>query len=110
MNKGETIRMLRRSLGFSQSEVAKRLSISTQTVFKYEHGIITNIPSDKIELLADMFDVTPDYIIGWSNASDLSLDKNRLIAKIRFASDEQIEKCMKIWDMIESKDNETSDK
>jgi len=36
---------------------------------RYETGVIANIPSDKIEALAEVLKVTPSYLMGWENAS-----------------------------------------
>ena len=48
MTKGERIKKLRKSMGFSQVEFADRIGVSKQTLYKYENDIVTNIPSDKI--------------------------------------------------------------
>ena len=44
-------------------------------MYKYENNIITNIPSDKIELIADYLSISPAYIMGWTD-SDLTHIKN----------------------------------
>ncbi len=62
---GERIKELREKKGVSQSDLAKVLGVSKQTIFKYENDIITNIPSDKIEKMAEYFHVTPWYLMGW---------------------------------------------
>lgn len=66
MTKGEIIRRLREKVGMSQTELAKKIGTTKQNVYKYENGIITNIPSNKIEAIADVFNVSPDYIMGWN--------------------------------------------
>lgn len=63
--KGDIIRNLRISKNMTQEEVGKVIGTSKQTLHKYETGIITNIPQDKIEALANLFDVSPAYIMGW---------------------------------------------
>jgi transcriptional regulator with XRE-family HTH domain len=64
---GERIRELRIRLGLSQVEFANRIGVSKQTLYKYENGIITNIPSDKIEAIAREFGVSPATIMGWAD-------------------------------------------
>ena len=49
----------------SQEEVAKAIGSTKQAVYKYEMGIVTNIPMDKIAKMAQLFGVTPAYIMGW---------------------------------------------
>jgi transcriptional regulator with XRE-family HTH domain len=66
MDKGERIKSLRESKNITQTELAEMIGTTKQNVYKYENGIITNIPSDKIELMAEKFDVSPAYIMGWS--------------------------------------------
>lgn len=68
-NKGEIIKRLRIERGLTQEEVGDRIGTSKQTLYKYETGIITNIPSDKIEALSNLFDVSPAVIMGWEEPS-----------------------------------------
>lgn len=65
INKGYIIKNLRTERNLTQEEVGKIIGASKQTLHKYENGIITNIPQDKIEALANLFDVSPAYIMGW---------------------------------------------
>ena len=64
---GDRISGLRIQNGLTLDDVAKYLGINRQAVYKYEQGIVTNIPLDKIEKMAVLFGTTPDYIAGWSN-------------------------------------------
>lgn len=67
MNKGERIRQLREAHNMSQTELAAKINVSKQTLYKYENNIVTNIPSDKIEALARILNVTPGYIMSWED-------------------------------------------
>lgn len=75
MTVGERIKKIRQQNAISQTDLANACKISKQTLYKYENNIITNIPSDKIELIADYFSISPAYIMGWTD-SDLSNIKN----------------------------------
>ena len=55
----------RKRLKLSQEYVAEFLHTTKQAVYKYENGIVKNIPTEKIEKLAQLFGVTPQYLIGW---------------------------------------------
>ena len=68
MTIGENLKRLRLLHGFTQEEVAKAIKVSIQTVYKYEQGIITNIPLDKIQSLAALFEIDPASILGWSRS------------------------------------------
>lgn len=77
MTMGERIYYLRKAKKMTQEDVAKRLDVAIQTIYKYEKGIVTNIPLDKLELLAKVLDTTTTYITGWEqNDSSLSSVSN----------------------------------
>lgn len=59
------IKRFRKEAKISQVELAKKLGTTKQTIYKYENGLITNIPSDKIEIMARLFGTTPAYLMGW---------------------------------------------
>lgn len=62
---GDRIRKQRELLGISQTELAEKIKISKQTLYKYETNIITNIPSDKLESIAKFLNVSPASLMGW---------------------------------------------
>lgn len=66
MSKGQRIKMYREAIHLSQVELAERIGVSKQTLYKYENDIITNIPSDKIEAIARETNTTPEMIMGWA--------------------------------------------
>jgi transcriptional regulator with XRE-family HTH domain len=49
-------------------EVAKYVGVARPTILKYETGVISNIPSDKIERLSEILGVTPAYLMGWETS------------------------------------------
>lgn len=67
MGKGERIRQLREALNMSQTELAAKIDVSKQTLYKYENNIVTNIPSDKIEAIAKALNTTPAHIMAWDD-------------------------------------------
>lgn len=71
MTKGERIKQLRKRTGKNQVTFADLIGVSKQTLYKYENDIITNIPSDKIELIAKETGSTPGYIMGWEDITGL---------------------------------------
>lgn len=64
---GDRIRELRLRNGMTLDDVAKHLGINRQAVYKYEQGIVTNIPLDKIEKMSELFCVSPGYLSGWTD-------------------------------------------
>ena len=73
---GENIRKAREALGISQTDLAERISVSKQTLYKYENGIITNVPSDKIEKIALICGVSPAYLMGWDEVKPSDQSKH----------------------------------
>lgn len=67
MNIGQRIKNMRLKNNLTQDELALRINTTKQTIHKYENGIITNIPSSKIEAIANILNTTPDYLMGWSD-------------------------------------------
>ena len=63
---GATIRKLRENAGLTLEEVGKSIGVSRATVHRYESGEISEIPSEKIQALARLFNVRPGYIMGWT--------------------------------------------
>lgn len=67
MTIGDRIKKVREMANLSQVDLANKLDIKKQTLYKYENNIITNIPSDKIEKIALLCKTTPAYIMGWED-------------------------------------------
>ena len=67
MTIGERIRSLREQYNMTLDEVAAYIGVGRSTVFRYETGEVTNIPSDKIEAIARLFSVSPAYLMGWTD-------------------------------------------
>ena len=65
MSIGIRIKEARIKAGISQEALAKAIGSTKQAVYKYEAGIVTNIPMDKIEIMATVLSVTPAYLMGW---------------------------------------------
>ena len=69
MNIGDRIKNKRLKLDINQNDLAEKIGVSKQTLYKYENSIVTNIPSDKIELLAQYLHCSPEYLMGWTDES-----------------------------------------
>lgn len=61
------IKALRREMGYTQQEVADRLGVTKAAVAQYENDKTENIKKDKLLALAAMLNVSPAYIMGWSD-------------------------------------------
>lgn len=67
MTFAERLRELRTENGMSLDDVAKHIGCGRANIYKYEHGIITNVPPDRVHRLADLFGVTRPYMMGWTD-------------------------------------------
>ena len=67
MTIGQRIKKRRELLNIGQTELAEKVDVSKQTLYKYENDIVTNIPSDKVELMAKALGCSPSYLMGWED-------------------------------------------
>ena len=65
MTVGEMIKQRRKELGIKQIDLAKKVGISKQNLYKYEKGIITNIPLDILKMIANVLEMSPAVLAGW---------------------------------------------
>ena len=70
MTVGKRIKIRREELNLTQEQVAEKVGVATQTIFKYENGIVTNIPLDKIKKIARALNVTAPFLMGWKDVSE----------------------------------------
>jgi len=56
----------------TQEELGKICGTTKQTIFKYESGIVTNIPMDRLCDIANALHVSPAYLMGWEDNSSSS--------------------------------------
>jgi transcriptional regulator with XRE-family HTH domain len=90
MNLSEKIRYLRIQKGMTQAELAEKLNTTKQTIGKYENQVVTNLPLNRIQELADALDTTPAYLMGWgeekpadaSSADELDLTILSLVKQL----------------------------
>lgn len=83
VNFGDKLRTLRTDAGLTQTELAKRLSVTKSVVSYYELQERTPSPDVLIQL-ADIFHVTTDYLLGIDHkrmidVSDLSDEDMRFL-------------------------------
>lgn len=63
---GRKIKERRELLKMTQEELGKICGTTKQSIFKYETGIVTNIPMDRLCKIADALNVTPAWLMGWT--------------------------------------------
>lgn len=75
MTVGEKIRNHREQENMTQSELGKACGVTKQTIFKYETGIVTNIPIDKLQRIAAALNISAAYLMGWKDDPKPESDK-----------------------------------
>ena len=63
---GDRIKEARLALGYSAEQVAAFLNVSPATVYRYENGDISKLPSKFIRPLAEYLCVSPSWLMGWT--------------------------------------------
>ena len=93
---GDNIRTLRIHRGLSQTQLADAIGESKQTVYKYETGVITNIPLPKIEAIARVLRCTPESLVGWDEQvkeekpAELSENQKEFIRLVSQLTDQEV--------------------
>lgn len=85
----ERIKERRLALNLTLLEVAEQIGVKEATMQRYESGEIKNIKHETIVKLAEVFNCTPQYLMGWSDSVSEPAPKplpNNIIPlkKIRF--------------------------
>lgn len=72
MTVGERIKHRRQEIGMSAEELASKLGKNRATVYRYEGDEIENLPLNILEPLAQILNVSPAYLMGWSDSTRTS--------------------------------------
>jgi transcriptional regulator with XRE-family HTH domain len=71
---GERLRLLRKANRLTMEEVGRRLGIAKSSYYGYENESRTP-PLEKLQQLANMYDVSSDYILGLTEDPDPKQDR-----------------------------------
>lgn len=90
---GDRIKYLRSLTDMSQEELGRRVGVQRAAINKYEKGTVENIPIKTIEKIANVFDVSPTYIVGWNGDADnpLAVEVKLLQGVKRFYGNDTVE-------------------
>ncbi|MBE6532804.1 MAG: helix-turn-helix domain-containing protein [Ruminococcaceae bacterium] len=64
------LKEMRKAKGLTLESLAEMVGTSRQTIHRYENGIISNIPPEKVVLLAEALDTTPSSLMGWEEHTE----------------------------------------
>lgn len=108
MTVGEKIRACREAKHLTQTELGLACGVTKQTIFKYETGVVANIPIDKLQLIASKLGVSAAYLMGWDDpmeqeikeqppvTKELSAAKQAVYEFIDTLSDDQLRQLLRI--------------
>ena len=105
MTIGDKIRLHRKALGLTQTELGEKLGVKTNAVSKWECGRVDDIPTSKIKAMAKLFDVQPSYLIDEkqpapTNEGELNAEDKRLLTMIHNLSPEDRERIVVIIEAL----------
>ena len=105
MTIGDKIRLHRKALGLTQTELGEKLGVKTNAVSKWECGRVDDIPTSKIKAMAKLFDVQPSYLIdekqpALTNGDGLNAEDKRLLMMIHNLSPEDRERIVAIIEAL----------
>ena len=105
MTIGDKIRLHRKALGLTQTELGEKLGVKTNAVSKWECGRVDDIPTSKIKAMAKLFDVQPSYLIDEkqpapTNGDELSEEDKKLLMMIHNLSPEDRERIVAIIEAL----------
>ncbi len=70
MTIGERIKYYRELAGMTQLELAKKAGVSYQAISKYENGVVTNIPTKRLQLIADALGTNGAVLMGYHEPTE----------------------------------------
>lgn len=70
MELGEKIKFHREKLHMTLEELGNKVGVGKSTVRKWENGMIANMRRDKISKIASALNVSPGYLMGWTDIPD----------------------------------------
>ncbi|HFI0796635.1 TPA: helix-turn-helix domain-containing protein [Streptococcus suis] len=82
---GERLNNRVKELGLNLTELAEKVGTSRATLFRYKDGDTNSITIEVIEKLAKELRVSPAYLMGWEDFSELDkkeIDLSRLVDNI----------------------------
>lgn len=104
MSIGERIKAARESAGMTQEELGRLCGTTKQSIYKYENGVVTNIPLERVEKIANVTGIPAAYLMGWDEDTPTppALGKEQLQAAF-WGGDKDLTQDEKdaMWDDVE---------
>lgn len=107
----ERLKQARIEKNLTLEEVANILGKTKSTISKYETGDIENLKFQAINQLSELYDVSPAWLMCWTDIKDKNISTNNLIKLYCSLSDEKKKEVFKYMQYLKSIDSteETSE-
>ncbi len=69
-NASKRIKELRTKNGYTMEKLGELVGVTKSTVAKWENGYVDNMRQDKVARLAELFKVSPAYILGYDEPTE----------------------------------------
>lgn len=97
LSMGEIIKILRLKAGLTQEELGTHLGVQKSAVRKWEKGAVENIKRTTIQAMAELFEVTPPYLMGYDQTLQYSNTVNSISDLINMVYGIDIDKPIEEW-------------
>lgn len=97
----DIMRIRRRELGLTLEDVAQRVGVNRTTVQRWETGTIKNLGRDKIAAIAAALQVSPEYLLGWTDDPGLRMEQD-LASAAASLTPEEISSVLNYIDFLKS--------
>ncbi len=87
---GKILKELRIGSGFTQEELGSKIGVKKAAIGKYESGAVENLKRQTAIRLAEIFEVSPAYIMGFCKNEKVS----RVVEILNKAEEEETEKIL----------------
>ena len=105
MDLGNIIKQLRIENNLTQEELGKLVGLKKAAIHKYESGIVQNMKRTTISKLANIFNVSPSYLLGYTDERTLqpTKEEHELISLINQLNEEELAELSNFVDYLISK-------
>lgn len=100
MDMAQKIKFYREKRGMTLEELGNKVGVGKSTVRKWETGMIANMKRDKIAKIADALNISPGYLMGWSDDPNYSEEAEAKLAadKKYYVNDETAQAAQAIFE------------
>lgn len=84
---GERIKQCRIEKNLTMEELAEKVDVKKSAVNKWEKGLVQNLKRSTILKLAKLFEVSPNWLMGWEPVTTAVQSDQELLNRLHFDND-----------------------